>query len=84
MPCIIFFALTTFPPYACAIDWWPKHIPNTGILFDANFISSTHIPASSGVLGPGDIIIPLGFLLTTSIALFSSFLKTSTFTLLLF
>ena len=43
-------------------------MPNTGIFFDANLINSRLIPASSGVLGPGDIIIPLGFFLIISFA----------------
>ena len=45
-----------------------------GIFFDASLISSIDIPASSGVLGPGEITIPVGFLFITSIAFNSSFL----------
>ena len=43
------------PPNACAIAWWPRHTPSVGTPASGiRRTSSSVIPASSGVHGPGE------------------------------
>ena len=63
-----------FPPKAAPIAWCPKQTPRIGTSED--LMSSTDIPASFGVHGPGDITILLGLLSIISVTDISSFLMT--------
>ncbi len=45
----------TLPPNACASDWWPRQTPSVGTPASGKRrMTSTEMPASSGVHGPGE------------------------------
>ena len=44
-------------PNASHIAWCPRHTPRTGTFPLKYITTSSHIPASAGFPGPGDIII---------------------------
>ena len=54
LPCITRSARTTSPPYASPIAWCPRHTPRIGIVLPHRRITSTVMPASFGVHGPGE------------------------------
>ena len=58
---MICLARITLPPKTWPIAWWPRHTPKIGISPASSRSTSSDTPASSGVPGPGEIMMCDGF-----------------------
>ncbi len=69
-------APATVAPKATPMLWWPRQTPSSGSRPEKALISSTDMPASLGVQGPGEMTSPSGLSASTPAASISSLRNT--------